>query len=381
MKIAIIINTTHSVTKNTGFGVENFTYQLVDGLLEKNHDITLFASGDSLVPCNLISVNNINLHNDKTIPKEFYSYYEDALFIEVIKKANNGEYDLIHSQDHNRGLLFSHLSNKPFISTFHDVFDTARSPFNLIKKFNIKNTKHILISISKYQQKTLLDNGFENVKNIYNGINTSTIPTEKNYERNNIIFFGRLNSRKGPQEAVRVSLELKKELKIYGYINNTSKEEIELKETIIKMIGENTLVQFIDPVYGLDKWNAFSQAKLFLFPVQWEEAFGLVMAESMACGTPVVAFARGSVPENVLDGETGFIVNPSGEDIRGDWIIKKTGIEGLEEAINRIYSMPTEDYKKMRLKCRAHIEKNFTVERMVNDYEKTYQEVIDKNKK
>ena len=99
----------------------------------------------------------------------------------------------------------------------------------------------------------------------------------------------------------------------------------------------------------------------------------------MACGTPVVAFARGSVPEIVKDGVTGFIVNSSDKDIRGDWIIKKTGVEGLEEAINKIYSMSPDEYKNMRLNCRAHVEKNFTVGKMVDTYEKVYQEIIEKN--
>lgn len=102
------------------------------------------------------------------------------------------------------------------------------------------------------------------------------------------------------------------------------------------------------------------------------------MIESMACGTPVVAFARGSVPEIIKDGETGFIVNPSDDDIRGNWIIKKTGIEGLCEAVERIYSMPEKQYLEMRKACRAHVEKHFTVERMVDEYEKVYEEILAK---
>lgn len=100
------------------------------------------------------------------------------------------------------------------------------------------------------------------------------------------------------------------------------------------------------------------------------------MIEAMACGTPVVAYARGSVPEVIKDGETGFIVNPSDTDIRGNWIIKKTGIEGLCEAVERIYSMPEDQYRQMRRNCRAHVEKNFTVERMVDEYEKVYKEIL-----
>jgi len=102
------------------------------------------------------------------------------------------------------------------------------------------------------------------------------------------------------------------------------------------------------------------------------------MIEAMACGTPVVAYARGSVPEVIKDGETGFIVNSSEEDKRGDWIVKKTGIEGLCEAVEKIYAMPKNQYIEMRKNCRKHVENNFTVEKMVNNYEKVYREIIDK---
>lgn len=105
-------------------------------------------------------------------------------------------------------------------------------------------------------------------------------------------------------------------------------------------------------------------------------SFGLVMIGVMSCGTPVVAYARGSVPEVIKDGETGFIVNPSDEDKRGDWIIKKTGIEGLVEAVKRIYSMPENQYQQLRKNCRRHIENNFTAERMINDYVQVYQEIL-----
>ena len=100
------------------------------------------------------------------------------------------------------------------------------------------------------------------------------------------------------------------------------------------------------------------------------------MIEAMATGTPVVAFARGSVPEIVKDSETGFIVNSSDSDIRGNWIVKKTGIAGLCEAVERMYAMPTEQYQQMRRNCRAHVEAHFTVEKMVDSYEQVYQKIL-----
>jgi glycosyltransferase involved in cell wall biosynthesis len=124
------------------------------------------------------------------------------------------------------------------------------------------------------------------------------------------------------------------------------------------------------------KLELYQNAKAFLFPIQWEEPFGLVLTEAMACGTPVIAFARGAIPEIVADGVTGFVVNPSEEDKRGDFIIKKTGIEGLVEAIQRLNSLPQEEYIKMRQASRKRVEDNFTIEKTVEGYENEYKKIL-----
>lgn len=98
----------------------------------------------------------------------------------------------------------------------------------------------------------------------------------------------------------------------------------------------------------------------------------------MSCGTPIIAYAKGAIPEIIDDGVTGFIVNSSDDDIRGEWIVKKTGVDGLCEAIEKIYSMPEGEYQKMRQNCRTHVEKNFTARRMVEEYLKIYKEVVSK---
>ncbi len=120
----------------------------------------------------------------------------------------------------------------------------------------------------------------------------------------------------------------------------------------------------------------YQSSKVFLFPVILEEPFGFVMAESMACGTPVVAYAKGAVPELVKDGLTGYIVNSSDDDIRGNWIIKKTGVKGLCEAINKIYSLQKDKYEEMRTNCRKHVEANFDIDRMVKEYIDVYKRLI-----
>ena len=104
-------------------------------------------------------------------------------------------------------------------------------------------------------------------------------------------------------------------------------------------------------------------------PIQWDEPFGLVMIEAMACGTPVIAFNRGSVSEVVKHGKTGFIVKPFNKNGRPN-------IEDFAKAVKKLYQMPEKEYIKMRHNCRKHVEKNFTVEKMVDGYEKLYYKIL-----
>jgi len=187
-----------------------------------------------------------------------------------------------------------------------------------------------------------------------------------------MVMAGRFKKEKGFEEAIAVSERMQKKLLLSGDIRISQKEYF--NNMILPLIEKsNNLVHFLEFVNHSMIDAFFRKGKLFLFPIRWEEPFGLVMIESMATGTPVVAYARGSVPEIIKDGETGFIVNPSDDDVRGSWIVKKTGIEGLCEAVEKIYSMPESEYKQMRKNCREHVEKNFTVEKMVDNYEKMYQ--------
>ena len=154
MKIAIITNIRFPVNKKTCFGVENFVYILLTNLQKKGHEITLFASGDSQVPCKLESVYPVGIVSDTNISKDFRFYYEDWIFIKLYARAH--EFDVIHSQDHNRGMMFSHLSKTPTISTFHDVWDPARSPISLVTQANRNNHSHTIVTVSSYQKNILI---------------------------------------------------------------------------------------------------------------------------------------------------------------------------------------------------------------------------------
>jgi glycosyltransferase involved in cell wall biosynthesis len=226
---------------------------------------------------------------------------------------------------------------------------------------------HPHVSISKRQQQEMP--GINYVATVYNSI------VMKNFQfnetgGNDMIWLGRVTKNKGLEAAIKARDTLHKPLTIAGVVDNADKEfyEAEIQP------------HFEEPLHEVKtaaaKSTFFGNGKLLLYPLQWEEPFGLVMAEAMACGTPVVAYARGSVPEIVKDGETGFLVNPSDTDIRGNYVVKKTGFEGICEAIERMYSLSEENYRAMRKASRKHVEKSFSVEKMVDDYIKVYEKIL-----
>lgn len=350
---------------------EKIMHIITEKLVKKGYSVYLFASGDSLTSANLISITKASTSLDPSIGIGPHIEFERLLISKCYQMAKENKFDIIHSIFDTRSAFYAPLVDIPTVSTLH-------SPLNIINYQILSKIKknQYFVSISNSQRKGYPDLNY--CATIYHGLELENNTFQYGEGVGNyIIFVGRLVAEKGIETIISLSKKLQKQV----YLLGTNVKNSNYWNNIIKPnIDDN----FIHHFGYLDKDKLqihYKNAKLFLFPIKWEEPFGLVMIEAMACGTPVVAFARGSVLEIVKDGETGFIVNSSKEDIRGNWIIKKTGVEGLEEAINKIYSMPAVEYKKMRLNCRAHVEKNFTVERMVNDYEKVYQEIIDKNKK
>jgi glycosyltransferase involved in cell wall biosynthesis len=290
------------------------------------------------------------------------------------------KFDLYHFNMGNGEIVFPYAQHvhKPILVTMHGPLDEkyVKKYFSLFS--NLKNV--YFVSISNAQRKPMPHLNY--IKTIYHGIDIKKAfqfnPVGDKY----LLWTGRAVPEKGLDIVLQIIKITKKRAKIFPII----KQEYFawLQEVIIKrrnIINQAVSIYTDFDLHRSDLNYHYQTSKLFIFPVLWEEPFGLTLIESMACGTPVVTFARGPIPEIIKDGETGFIINPSDTDKRGDWIIKKTGIEGLCEAVEKIYTMPEEQYKAMRKACREHVEKNFTVERMVDEYEKVYQNIINNSKK
>lgn len=356
---------------------------LAEGLAKKGHAVTyLCAMGSSINTARIytkppsffetINRNEWDAISDKGLRSQLIAPFDTDLHLEMLQAVDAEKFDVIHfhSTPCFLSLPFASRTQLPNIFTLHGI--SSEPERKVIDVFNNKN--NYFISISNNQRKQF--NNLSFTKTIYHGVPIDRFGFNA-VGGNQMFFSGRLKRIKGVEEAIFAALKAHRQLQVSGDIRRSEKDYF--YKTVLPLIDHsNGLVKFLDFVNRSLIGRFFGESKLFLFPIQWEEPFGLVMIESMAAGTPVVAFARGSVPEVIKDGETGFIVNPAKDDIRGDWIVKKTGIEGLCEAVERIYSMPKDQYQSMRRACRAHVEKYFTLERMVNDYERVYQSILDR---
>jgi len=342
----------------------------------KEFDITFFTANDSVLS-KTIKMESLGLPsfykmigNRDVTPSEnaIAIFYEQLLIKEMIKQSNQRLFDCVHI--HNNFFIISNFLSYisiPIVYTLHDPITPYHELFfksNSLKLF-------YPIAISKYQRKIAEKMNIPIYETIYNGVDI------ENFEFNesggdNLLFIGRIIKKKGVEEALKTSLLTNYPLNIVGSIREYDKDNI--ASFLSKINNKN--IKIIKTASRTEAIKYYSTSKITLAPILWEEPFGLITVESMAAGTPVVGYARGALPEIIKDGETGFIVNPSDDDIRGNFIIKKTGIEGLCEAVERIYSMPEDQYRKMRKACREHVEKNFTVEKMVDAYEKVYEQIL-----
>lgn len=338
-------------------GTEIVIHSLTEGLVKKGHDVTLFASGDSQTSAKLSYVFEKALGNS--------GFNKDALrpllhYIECFDRAE--EFDIIHNHAQYFAMFLAHLVKTPVVHTVHGSYSPEYTPeekIHTLKRF--KN--HNFVSISNSQRNDLPDLNYR--ATVYNGIDTSKF-TFSGKAGDYILWIGRITSKKGPVEAIKVARELDIGLRIVAAIDPIEQEYFE-KE--VRPLIDGNLVRFDGEVKGDDKIEYYKNGLLTIYPIHWNEPFGLVMAESMSCGTPVVAYNQGSVPEIIVDGKTGFIVN-SQNGPAGNYIIKEKAVDGLVEGVKRIGEIRRQD-------CRDHIMNNFTLDRMVDGYEAVYKKILD----
>jgi len=353
-------------------GTELIVHHLTEELVRRGHQVTLFATGDSVTKARLQSFFHHGLF------EQGYSFedFSDPLYHTISVLDNASAFDILHfhftsKMDYVNMALVRNMPNVLF--TLHVPLPEKKELLN--RKRLLEERLHMipLVSISNNQRA-----GFQMhfINTVYNAIDITQFPYTEAVIDGQILWLSRISYQKGTVETIQTAKRLNLPLILVGKVDTNAPHEVDYFDHRVKPLLNGLRGTLYGEINPQEKILHYRQAKLFLFPIQWEEPFGLVMIEAMACGTPIVAFARGSVPEVVVDGVTGFIVNSSDQDVRGNWVVRKTGIDGLCEAVERIYKMPEDQYRVMRAACRKHVETHFTVEKMVDGYEQAYRKIL-----
>jgi len=341
LRIAQIAPLWIPVPPKTYGGIELMLFVLVEELCGRGWPISLFASEDSITKADLIPATPRALW----LRKDLRSPH--AVIIRLLKMVHDRRqnFNLIHN--HFDFFMFPLLMNDecpPVLTTLHRPIDDELA--RVARSFPRMN----FCAISQDQRQSAEGKGLKVVDVIYNGIDPKIYPFNNNPE-DYFIYLGRLNKEKGIIPAIQVARTAGVKLIVAGNVAGPAEWNYFLHE-VQPLLNEEG-IQFVGEVSFAEKVQFLSKAKGLLFPIDRREPFGLVMIEAMACGTPVIAFNQGSVPEVIVDGKTGFIVKDK---------------EAMVKAIKKINSIK-------RLDCRRHVEQNFTLKQMVDKYEKLYQQL------
>lgn len=372
MKIGLIASIWITVPpKDFGFGAQEYLqYYIAKNLVEKGHDVTLFATGDSKTQAKLISVTPEPVIDIRSSDKKIKDIFELMNVSEAYKHAK--DFDIIHNHLLPYGLLFADLFKTPTVHTLHHKIYEERADYYLYQKY--KNQQYM--SISNAQRKIVPDLNY--IATVYNGTDATFHKFKAKPDADYLLYIGRMKRYKGIHTAITLAKKLGLKLKIASPLPSKNQadydEVIEYWEQDIKpQLGQD--IEHIDMLSGKSKVALYQDAKALIFPVEREEPFGMTLIEAMSCGTPVIAYGVGAMPEIITDGKTGYLVNADPHR-NTDYQTKNNGFSGLYEALQKLYALSEKEYQQMRLDSRHHVEENFTIDKMVDNYEKVYKEVL-----
>lgn len=340
MRIAQVAPLYESVPPKYYGGTERVVSYLTDELVRQGHDVTLFASGDSETRAHLVPASHRSLRLDRHCVDEMAHH---VLLLERVRRLAD-EFEVVHFH---LGYLHFPIARgfpTPHVSTQHGRLDIPDLQGLYVEFRDLPNT-----SISDDQRAPMPWLNW--VATVYHGLREDLYafhPEPGEY----FAFLGRISPEKRVDRAIEIATRLGMPLKIAAKVD---KVDAEYFETSVAPLLRNELVEYVGEIGEGEKAEFLGHATALLFPIDWPEPFGLVMIEAMSCGTPVIAFARGSVPEVIEEGVTGFIVS------------------GLEEALPAARRAAELD----RRACRTAFERRFSARRMAEDYVRVYERLIE----
>ena len=321
-------------------GTERVVSYLSEALVELGHDVTLFASGDSVTRGALVPVTERSLRLDKTCADELAHHIRE---IELVARLSD-EFDVIHFHTGFLQLPVARRLATPSVTTLHGRLDVADLQ-PLMQEFSDAP----MVSISNAQRRPLKNINW--CGTVYHGLPPQLLPFRAK-AGDYVAFIGRISPEKRVDRAIEIAQRAGVELRIAAKVDTPDREYF--VTTIEPLLGRPG-VRFLGEIGEDEKAMLLGGARALLFPIDWPEPFGMVVIEALSCGTPVVAWNHGSVPELIDHGVNGWIVE---------------SIDGAVQALRRARSFD-------RRACRASFERRFLAERMARDYTLIYRRLID----
>lgn len=339
MRIGMLAPLAEAVPPRKYGGTERVVAALTEELVQRGHEVTLFASADSITRARLVSVAPRPLSEDSEV-RRFSRAYESLHTAAAFERAR--EFDILHNHMGAYPLTYAGSCLIPVLTTLHGSAAEADSHF-IYEHY----PRQPYVSITDAER--ALAPELRYVGTVYNGVEVTQFPFEEK-QGEYLLVLGRMSPDKGIHLAIEVAHRAGLELVLAGIV--PPENEAYFDEQVRPHLGHG--VRFVGPADLEQKGQLYANAYAFLHLITYEEAFGLTMVEAMACGCPVIAVRRGSVPELIVDGVTGAIVDD---------------IDGAVAAVGRIGSVD-------RAACRRHVEASFSVSRMVEGYEAVYRQLL-----
>jgi glycosyltransferase involved in cell wall biosynthesis len=339
MKIAQVAPLYESVPPKYYGGTERIVSYLTEELVREGHDVTLFASGDSVTAARLVAPVRRALRLDKNSVDSLAHHV--VLLEEITRRASR--YDIIHYHIDYLHFPTSRRLGVPHVTTLHGRLNIP-DLVPLYREFRDMP----LVSISNAQRAPLPWVNWQGT--VYHGLPADLYDFNETPD-DYLAFIGRISPEKRVDRALRIARRARMKIRIAAKVDDVDREYFE--EQIQPLLDESD-AEYLGEIGEGEKREFLGNATALLFPINWPEPFGLVMIESMACGTPVIAYRLGSVPEVMEEGVTGFVVN---------------GIDDAVKAVERVPSLS-------RRRCREIFEERFSASRMAGDYMKIYERLV-----
>ena len=345
MRIAQLAPTYERVPPQTYGGTELIVHLTTEALVARGHDVTLFASGDSITAATLRSITDTPKRYGESTPEGFAhaEYLQLANAQAAFRAAADGSFDVVHNHAGIEGMVLAAESRTPVISTMHNSFAPATQPI-----WDAYPWFHHAVSAASaatYPTRGALPP-------IHHGVAVETFRFEPSPDGGYLLFLGRFSQAKGADRAIEAARRSGRRLILAGKVDTADADYVAKG---VEPLLDGDQIRYVGEADWSEKRDLLAGADALLFPIEWNEPFGLVMVEALSSGTPVIGFRRASVPEVIEHGQTGFVVDD---------------VDGMVEAIGRIGEID-------RQACRAAAEARFSVKRMVDDIEAMYRSVLD----